>query len=37
LTTVIPDRIEAGSFIIAAALGGGEVYVKGPRRSSQLS
>ncbi|HET7005704.1 MAG TPA: UDP-N-acetylglucosamine 1-carboxyvinyltransferase [Candidatus Binatia bacterium] len=28
---IIPDRIEAGSFIIAAALSGGEVYVKGAR------
>ena len=28
---IIPDRIEAGSFIIAAALGGSEVYVKGAR------
>jgi UDP-N-acetylglucosamine 1-carboxyvinyltransferase len=28
---IIPDRIEAGSFIIAAALGGGDVYVKGAR------
>lgn len=28
---IIPDRIEAGSFVIAAALAGGEVYVKGGR------
>lgn len=28
---IIPDRIEAGSFIIAAALSGGDVYVKGAR------
>jgi UDP-N-acetylglucosamine 1-carboxyvinyltransferase len=28
---IIPDRIEAGSFVIAAALSGGEVYVKGAR------
>jgi len=28
---IIPDRIETGSFVIAAALSGGEVYVKGAR------
>jgi len=28
---IIPDRIEAGSFVIAAALSGREVYVKGAR------
>jgi UDP-N-acetylglucosamine 1-carboxyvinyltransferase len=28
---IIPDRIEAGSFVIAAALTGGEVWVKGAR------
>lgn len=28
---IIPDRIEAGSFVIAAALSGGAVYVKGAR------
>jgi UDP-N-acetylglucosamine 1-carboxyvinyltransferase len=28
---VIPDRIEAGSFVIAAALTGGEVLIKGAR------
>jgi UDP-N-acetylglucosamine 1-carboxyvinyltransferase len=28
---IIPDRIEAGSFVIAAALTGGEVLVKGAR------
>jgi UDP-N-acetylglucosamine 1-carboxyvinyltransferase len=28
---IIPDRIEAGSFVIAAALTGGEVRVKGAR------
>ena len=28
---IIPDRIEAGSFVIAAALSGGEVYVQGAR------
>ncbi len=28
---IIPDRIEAGSFVIAAVLSGGEVYVKGAR------
>jgi UDP-N-acetylglucosamine 1-carboxyvinyltransferase len=28
---IIPDRIEAGSFIIAAALTGAKVYVKGAR------
>ncbi len=30
---VIPDRIEAGSFIIAGALAGGEVFVRGARAS----
>jgi len=28
---IIPDRIEAGSFVIAAALAGGDVLVKGAR------
>jgi UDP-N-acetylglucosamine 1-carboxyvinyltransferase len=28
---IIPDRIEAGSFVIAAAVTGGEVWVKGAR------
>jgi UDP-N-acetylglucosamine 1-carboxyvinyltransferase len=28
---IIPDRIEAGSFVIAAALTGGDVFVKGAR------
>ncbi|HSC41904.1 MAG TPA: UDP-N-acetylglucosamine 1-carboxyvinyltransferase [Candidatus Binatia bacterium] len=28
---IIPDRIEAGSFIIAAALAGGDVLIKGAR------
>ena len=28
---IIPDRIEAGSFVIAAALSGGDVYVRGAR------
>ena len=28
---IIPDRIEAGSFVIAASLSGAEVYVKGAR------
>ncbi len=28
---IIPDRIEAGSFVIAAALTGGEVLIKGAR------
>jgi UDP-N-acetylglucosamine 1-carboxyvinyltransferase len=29
--TVIPDRIEAGTFLMAAALTGGDVYVRGAR------
>jgi UDP-N-acetylglucosamine 1-carboxyvinyltransferase len=29
--TVIPDRIEAGTFMIAAALTGGDIYVRGAR------
>jgi UDP-N-acetylglucosamine 1-carboxyvinyltransferase len=28
---IIPDRIEAGSFVIAAAITGGEVFVRGAR------
>jgi UDP-N-acetylglucosamine 1-carboxyvinyltransferase len=29
--TIIPDRIEAGTFMIAAAITGGDVYVRGAR------
>lgn len=29
--TVLPDRIEAGTFMIAAAITGGDVYVRGAR------
>lgn len=29
--TVLPDRIEAGTFMVAAALTGGDVYVRGAR------
>ena len=27
--TIIPDRIEAGTFMVAAAITGGNVFVKG--------
>jgi UDP-N-acetylglucosamine 1-carboxyvinyltransferase len=29
--TIIPDRIEAGTFMIAAAITGGDVYIRGAR------